>query len=67
MDYLFQLLCFRIGKRRMITTAKSAGVGFGEHQMHWIMKPFYNDHTAYGAILAFFSDHLYWNDLFAKY
>ncbi len=39
----------------ILTTYKSLGVGFGEHEMHWIMKPFYNDHTAYGAILAFFS------------
>ncbi|MEI6747947.1 MAG: O-antigen ligase family protein [Bacteroidales bacterium] len=27
---------------------------FNEEQGHWVMSPFYNDHTAYGAILAFF-------------
>jgi len=28
--------------------------GFSEQTGHWVMEPFYNDHTAYGAILAFF-------------
>jgi putative inorganic carbon (hco3(-)) transporter len=28
--------------------------GFSEQAGHWVMEPFYNDHTAYGAILAFF-------------
>ncbi|MGA3013501.1 MAG: O-antigen ligase family protein [Bacteroidales bacterium] len=28
--------------------------GFSEKSGHWVMEPFYNDHTAYGAILAFF-------------
>jgi putative inorganic carbon (hco3(-)) transporter len=28
--------------------------GFSEQSGHWVMEPFYNDHTAYGAILAFF-------------
>ena len=27
---------------------------FNEDEGHWVMSPFYNDHTAYGAILAFF-------------
>ena len=27
---------------------------FKEAQGHWVMTPFYNDHTAYGAILAMF-------------
>ena len=27
---------------------------FTEEAGHWVMNPFYNDHTAYGAILAFF-------------
>lgn len=38
----------------VITTIKHAMVGFGDHIAHWIMEPFYNDHTAYGAILALF-------------
>ena len=28
--------------------------GFSERSGHWVMTPFYNDHTAYGAILALF-------------
>jgi len=28
--------------------------GFEEQPGHWVMTPFYNDHTAYGAILALF-------------
>ncbi len=27
---------------------------FGEDAAHWVMSPFYNDHTAYGAALAMF-------------
>jgi len=28
--------------------------GFDEESGHWVMSPFYNDHTVYGAILAMF-------------
>lgn len=28
--------------------------GFSEEAGHWVMTPFYNDHTAYGAILALY-------------
>ena len=38
----------------LITTVKYSAYGFQGHIAHWIMKPFYNDHTAYGAILALF-------------
>ncbi len=38
----------------VITTIRHAAAGFGDHIAHWIMSPFYNDHTAYGAILALF-------------
>lgn len=37
----------------IITTIKHAQIGFSDHSLHWIQKPFYNDHTAYGAVLAF--------------
>jgi O-antigen ligase len=36
------------------TTLEHSKYGFAEEQGHWVMKPFYNDHTAYGGILAFF-------------
>lgn len=53
--YFFNCYAVSLAIVVLITTYKSIGVGFGEHELHWIMKPFYNDHTAYGAILAFFS------------
>ncbi|MDY6347147.1 MAG: O-antigen ligase family protein [Bacteroidales bacterium] len=37
----------------LVTTVKHALSGFDEHYAHWVMSPFYNDHTAYGAALAF--------------
>lgn len=36
------------------TTYNHSLYGFAEKQGHWVMKPFYNDHTAYGGILAYF-------------
>jgi O-antigen ligase len=48
--------CYAIalGMVIIITTIKFALTGFSKHGMHWIMSPFYNDHTAYGAAIAFF-------------
>ena len=51
----FNCYAFSLAIIVLITTYKSMAVGFGEHELHWIMKPFYNDHTAYGAITAFFA------------
>ncbi|MCB0402322.1 MAG: O-antigen ligase family protein [Flavobacteriales bacterium] len=31
-----------------------AGYGFEEQPAHWVMEPFYKDHTSYGAILAMY-------------
>ncbi|MCL1851235.1 MAG: O-antigen ligase family protein [Bacteroidetes bacterium] len=45
---------FSLGVVIVMTTIKSAALGFSEHGMHWIMSPYYNDHTAYGAAIAFF-------------
>jgi O-antigen ligase len=36
------------------TVIQHAKYGFEEDAGHWVMSPFYNDHTAYGAILAMF-------------
>jgi O-antigen ligase len=36
------------------TTWVHMGYGFSEKAGHWVMSPFYNDHTAYGVILALF-------------
>ncbi len=38
----------------IITTVKHAAYGFDEKTADWIVSPFYNDHTAYGAVLAMF-------------
>ncbi|OYT17192.1 MAG: hypothetical protein B7C24_04030 [Bacteroidetes bacterium 4572_77] len=37
------------------TTIHHAMWGFETKAGHWVMTPFYNDHTAYGMILAFFA------------
>lgn len=36
------------------TVIQHAKYGFEEEAGHWVMSPFYNDHTAYGAALAIF-------------
>ncbi|MCF8296564.1 MAG: O-antigen ligase family protein [Saprospiraceae bacterium] len=36
------------------TTVRHASYGFDSAIAHWVMEPFFNDHTAYGAILAMF-------------
>lgn len=36
------------------TISQHAHYGFEEDAGHWVMSPFYNDHTAYGAALAIF-------------
>ncbi|MCP4551070.1 MAG: O-antigen ligase family protein, partial [Bacteroidetes bacterium] len=33
---------------------RHAQFGFSEETGHWVMSPFFNDHTSYGAMLAFF-------------
>ncbi len=38
----------------LITVIKHAGEGFSEEAGHWIMSPFFKDHTSYGAIIALF-------------
>lgn len=36
------------------TTYRHSIWGFSEEAAHWVMSPFYNDHTAYGTALALF-------------
>jgi putative inorganic carbon (hco3(-)) transporter len=36
------------------TITRHANYGFDEQAGNWVMKPFYNDHTAYGSALAMF-------------
>ncbi len=35
------------------TLAVHASYGFGEKEGHWVMSPFFKDHTIYGAMVAF--------------
>ncbi|MCD4697303.1 MAG: O-antigen ligase family protein [Bacteroidales bacterium] len=36
------------------TLVRHVSFGLDEDSGHWVMRPFYNDHTAYGAILTMF-------------
>lgn len=36
------------------TLIRHAAHGFDEESGHWVMSPFYNDHTAYGAAIALY-------------
>ena len=36
------------------TVIRHAGMGFGDKPAHWVMQPFFKDHTSYGAMLVFF-------------
>lgn len=36
------------------TIIHHASYGFSDSSAHWVMSPFYNDHTAYGAALAMY-------------
>ena len=38
----------------LITVVRHANYGFSEEVGHWIMSPFFKDHTSYGAIIALF-------------
>lgn len=50
------LLCYAVALAivAIITTVRHAAYGFDEKTADWIVSPFYNDHTAYGAVLAMF-------------
>jgi putative inorganic carbon (hco3(-)) transporter len=51
--YLFLiLLTVSVSLTSIYTTIHHSFFGFGEQEGKWVMQPFYNDHTAYGAILA---------------
>ncbi len=48
--YIFSLLIVIF-----YTISIHSNYGFNEQTAHWVMSPFYNDHTAYGAVLAMFT------------
>lgn len=47
MAYVFPL-CIVV----IYTVVRHAGFGFEKDAGHWVMKPFFKDHTSYGAVLA---------------
>jgi len=38
----------------LYTVVRHAGYGFEKQAGHWVMDPFFKDHTSYGAVLAMF-------------
>ncbi|HRH10375.1 MAG TPA: O-antigen ligase family protein [Bacteroidia bacterium] len=50
------ILCYATGLFIVIgiTTVKHAAFNFNDKAADWIVSPFYNDHTAYGAAIAMF-------------
>jgi len=36
----------------LFTLVRHSGYGFGEEEGHWVMSPFFKDHTIYGAAVA---------------
>lgn len=53
---LYHLLCYSVALAivAIITTIKHSAYAFDEKIADWIVSPFYNDHTAYGAALAMY-------------
>jgi putative inorganic carbon (hco3(-)) transporter len=51
----------------LYTLFKHSHYGFDEETGHWVMTPFYNDHTVYGAMLCFFIPILFGFTINKKY
>ena len=54
-------LCYAVGLAMVacLTTYRHIGMADMRNVAHWVVRPFYNDHTAYGAVLAFFTPILF--------
>ena len=50
----FKLYLFGLTVVVLYTLSVHAINGFSEEAAHWVMFPFFNDHTIYGALLAFY-------------
>lgn len=48
----FMLLTIGVSITVLYTIIHHASYGFGEKESHWVMYPFFKDHTIYGAIVA---------------
>ena len=48
----FVLMTIGVSITALYTIVNHASYGFGEKESHWVMSPFFKDHTIYGAIIA---------------
>lgn len=53
-ENMILLMLFPLTIVIVYTIIRHAGHGFSKHAGHWMMKPFFKDHTSYGAVLAMF-------------
>jgi len=53
LDRFFWLYMFPLFFVMLYTMTRHAMEGFEHDPAHWVMTPFFNDHTSYGAALAF--------------
>ena len=54
MNQFFWLYCSGFSFVLVYTIIMHYGRGFDQETANWIMSPFFNDHTSYGAAIAFF-------------
>lgn len=54
MHRFFWLFLWGLAIVVVYTLIQHARHGFAEDPAHWVMSPFFKDHTSYGAIIAFF-------------
>ena len=51
-EHMIMFLLFPLVIVIIYTLIRHAGHDFSKHAGHWMMKPFFKDHTSYGAVLA---------------
>lgn len=53
-ERMIMLMIFPLCIVIVYTLIRHAEFGFEKHAGHWVMKPFFKDHTSYGAVMAMF-------------
>ena len=53
-ERMVMLMIFPLCIVIVYTLIRHAEFGFEKHAGHWVMKPFFKDHTSYGAVMAMF-------------
>ena len=51
-ERMVMLILFPLCIVIVYTLIRHSGHGFEKHAGHWVMKPFFKDHTSYGAVIA---------------